>query len=267
VPPSTMRPVGCHRPLIVGAPDYEGTAKLLQFHGVVLDNVARKYPYALRYDFAKMAAAIRTLNRHSIDIGKAINRCPQVLSIPPEVLDARFQSLNKLLSEWTLQHDIKNSLSLLSLTTSTLESKMAMLTSLGLDARRMVKRCPRILASSKVSVRSHMTFFEEIGLDVVRILNAAPEVVCLSIERTLRPLVGYITKDMGRSLVEIYTGPRCFSTSLEHRLKPRHEYLMLHGKRKDYSLGVICSSTDERFILLTDQSLDHYRLWLAARNR
>jgi len=262
-PPSAKKSRDGHGPFIDGAPDCVGTSELLERQGVNLGKVARRYPFALRYDAAKTEAVIRALDRHSINIGKAVNRYPKLLGIGPEMLDARFHSLAALFSERMLQQAIGDCLSLLSYPPSTLERNMAMLTTFGLDVGVVVKRYPRILTRTEHAIGSRITFFREIGLEPVRIINGAPHVTGYDVERNLRPTVEYITKDMGRSLEEINRSPRSFGTSLEHRLKPRHEYLMLYGKRKDYSLGVICSTTDDRFVLLTDRSLKHYCEWLA----
>jgi len=170
----------------------------------------------------------------------------------PEVLDLRLASLKELLGEQRLPQAIANSPSLLCLLPNTPQNKMAMLTSFGLNAHTTVKRHPMILSRSEHAIRSRLTFFEESGLDAVRIINAKPHVLCYDIQRTLLPIIQFITKDMGRTLDDINKCPRCFSASLEQRLKPRHEYLKLYGKRQDYSLGVICGFTDERFASLTD---------------
>lgn len=192
-----------------------------------------------------------------------INRHPALLSMTPKHLEARVSALAELLGETQLQRFP----ALLSYIPDTLQNKMTMLTSLGLDARTAVKRFPLILTHREQAIRNRMTFFEERGLDAVRIIKGHPRVISYDVQRTLHPAIEYITKDMHRSLEEINRCPRCLGTGLEQRLKPRHKYLMLHGKRKDYSLRTICSSTDESFFRLTDQPPDYYRQWLAARNQ
>jgi len=248
-----------------GLLDSEGTTHLLRHYRVDLDRVAHKLPCVLRYDVAKTQAAIEILERHNIDIGKAVNRNPRLLSMAPDVLDARLHLLTELLGERMVQRAISSSVSLLSSNPDTLHRNIAMLTSLGLDAKMMVKRYPLVVTRTETVIHSRMYFFEFMGLDAVRIINAKPEVVHLSIERTLRPIVEYITKDMGRSLEEINECPRCFSTSLMLRLKPRHEYLILYAKTHDYSLNSICARTDLRFASLTTRSPGHYRQWFASQ--
>eukprot|EP00669_Euglena_mutabilis_P011039 TRINITY_DN5718_c0_g1_i1.p1 TRINITY_DN5718_c0_g1~~TRINITY_DN5718_c0_g1_i1.p1 ORF type:complete len:191 (+),score=19.83 TRINITY_DN5718_c0_g1_i1:70-573(+) len=164
-----------------------------------------------------------------------------------------------------VQRAISSAPSLLSFVPSKINKNMAMLTFLGLDARMTVKRFPLILTRNEQAIRDRITFFEERGLDAVRIINALPHVVSYDIHRKLRPLTEYITQEMGRSLEEINECPRCFSTSLEQRLKPRHEYLKLHGKRQDYSLSSLCATTDNRFVAFCDRSVEHYHQWLVVR--
>jgi len=246
--------------------DHKGTAQVLQRHRVRLDKVAQKYPHALRYDVAKTEAMIQVLTMHDIEVGKAVTRNPAVLSMAPETLHMRLEALEGLVGE-RMPHVVASSPTLLGLLPYTLETKMNLLVSLGLNANLILRRSPRIFTHSEQSMRQHVLFFKDMGLDTVRIINAKPDALNLRIERTLRPLIDYITIEMGRSLDDINKCPRCFSTSLEQRLKPRHEYLKLHGKRQDYSLRVICGFTDERFVTLTDQTPDRYCLWLAARNQ
>lgn len=211
------------------------------------------------YDFASM--------RHNIDIKKALNRHPKLLSMATITLDERVEYLKILMGERRLQHDIGSSLALLAYAPTWLDRNLVMPTSLGLDAKMMVKRYPLTLTHSEEAIRTRITFFKESGLDPIRIINAVPHVTGYNVQRKLRPIVEFITEEMGRSLEEITHCPRCFSVSLTDRLSPRYKYLILHGRRNDYSLNSICSTTDDRFASLTGQTPDHYRQWLTGRNQ
>jgi len=92
---------------------------------------------------------------------------------------------------------------------------------------------------------------------------AQPPIISMNIDRKLGPTIEFITKKMGRSLEEINRAPVCFSISLTRRLKPRYFYMMAHGRRKDYSLGTLCTPPDDRFAwLVAGQPVQHYRHWL-----
>jgi len=240
---------------------------MLERNGIDPEKMANKIRSARHCDVTNVQAVITTLNRHNIVAVNVITKYPQLLRIPPHVLDGRAEALKRLLGELQMPKAIGKYPTLLGLITHKLEIKMRMLTSLGLDPHLMVKRCPAVFGHSEHAIHSRLVFFEKMGLDAVRIINKAPEVVGVGIQCSLRPLIDYITKDMGRSLEEINKCPRCFSTSLEERLKPRHEYLKLYGRRQDYSLSTICCITDDRFAKITNQTPDHYRRWLPARNR
>jgi len=249
-----------------GTHENEGTSRLLQCYGVDLEKVSRKYPYALRYNVAKTQAAVEVLTRHNIDVRKAFGRRPQLLSLAPQVLDTRLILLKKLLGDQRVPHAIANCPGVLGLLPSTVNTKSALLASLGLDAKVLSRRLPQILTCSEFAIRSRISFFDEVGLDALRIINGKPEVVLYDIQRTIRPTIEYITNEMGRSLEDINNCPRVFGTSLERRLKPRHEYLKQHGRRQDYSLSSLCASTDTRFVLLlSDRAQEDYRRWLATR--
>jgi len=242
---------------------YETTAQLLSSHGVDLKKVARRCNSALQCDVANAQAVITTLKKHDINAIKMIESNPRLLRIPVELFDARIVALKGFLGE--RPKAIANAPTLLGHLSHTLEYKIPLLTSLGLDAKKLIRRYPMVLGHKVQSASVRISFFEETGLDAIGIINGFPHVIGYDIGRKLRPIVEYITKDMGRLLEEINKCPRCFSTSLELRLKPRHEYLMLCGRRQDYSLGVICGSTDAKFVTLTNQTFDHYRQWLLAR--
>jgi hypothetical protein len=219
----------------------------------------------LRCDVASIQAVIDTLSRHNINVTKAINQFPQLLRIPPEVLDARIQFLKGLTGKPKLPNCI--AVSLLTCLPLTLQNKISMFSSLGLDVKAMLRLHPSVFTQSEQAVHRRMSFFREIGMDPIPIINAKPQVVGYHVERKLRATVEYITNIMGRSLEAIAKCPRCFSASLESRLKPRHEYLKLHGKRHYYSLSTICATTDARFVLLTNSSLEQYHQWLASRTQ
>lgn len=55
------------------------------------------------------------------------------------------------------------------------------------------------------------------------------------------------------------------ANSLDHRLEPRFRYMILYGKRKDYSLSTLSCYPDRRFVKsLAFSSLEHYHIWLKS---
>jgi len=139
---------------------------------------------------------------------------------------------------------IETSPTLLLSRVKTIQSKMAAWKTLGLKPEVMLRRQATIIHHTKDTIQKRMAFLKEAGLDPVRIINAQPPVVILDIERNLRPTIEFITLVMGHSLQEINRNPVCLMCSLEKRLKPRHQYMKLYRKGKDYSLGTICAPTD-----------------------
>jgi len=230
------------RPAFDGKQLWDSNAQLLQHHGINTNKVTKRYRFALRYDPSKTEAVINVLMRHAIDIKKAVNGHPELLSIAPNVLDARLEAVKT--SGIDVVEVAARRPRLLGLLSVTVESKMMLLSSLGYDAKKLVRRNPAVLSYSGEAILGCVKCLNSQGLDASRIIRGEPTVIGM---RSLLPTIEFITKDMGRSLEEINRCPRSLTTSLEKRLKPRHRDVMMFAKRKDYSLGTLCTSTEQRF--------------------
>lgn len=148
-------------------------------------------------------------------------RQPSVLNISPEVLWDRIE----MLKGRGFPIPINRTPTVLRLLPPTVERKLRLLTSLGFDATAVARRGATLVTRSEQAIRDHVAFLEGSGLDAVRILTACPTVLSCHIDRKLRPIIEFVTRDMGRALKDINTCPRCLITSLAQRLRPRHEYM------------------------------------------
>jgi len=214
----------------------------------------------LNSDAMRTAAVIQILAINNIDVGKAIRRNPKLLRLSPEVLAARLDSLRALGIDGP--RAIKQQPTVLNLLSHTIEKKTLFLFSIGFNAKALIHRSSKVLTFSKDAIRSSIEFLKGNGLDAMRILGTQPTLMGSHTNRRLRPMIEFITKDMGRSHEEINRCPRCLTASLEQRLKPRYRYTVLYGKRKDYSLNTFTAATDKNFVwTVAHQPLDHYRQW------
>jgi len=216
---------------------WNSNAQLLQCHGISINKVTKR---ALHH--SKTEEVINVLMKHAIDIKKAVHGHPELLSIAPNVLDARLEVLRN--SGIDVVEVAARRPRLLSLLSMTVESKMILLSSFGHDAKKLVRRNPAVLTYSKAAILDCVKILNDNRLDAARIIRGEPTVIGM---RSLLPAIEFITKDMGRSLEEINRCPRSLTTSLEKRLKPRHRDMMMFAKRKDYSLSTLCASTEQRF--------------------
>ena len=106
-----------------------------------------------------------------------ITRCPAVLGLPP----------------------------------ATLQAKVELLKALGLDPAKVVKHCPTIFNYSEARIRGTLAFLNGVGLDGRRIANNRPTVLCYSVDTKLRPIVQFVTIDMGRDICELQWHYACVS--------------------------------------------------------
>jgi len=278
-----------------GAADPPTTAitDMLVAHGVEIERVHKRWPAVFRYDVARLQATLQILSTSDLDPAKVIRRHPEVLKLKPEVLASNLAFLQALLID--ANKAVESCPQLLIFSCKTIQSKLNKLTQLGLPADKMVKSSPFILIRSDEAIHRQIAFLhhlglkakhivarfplviglteqcisakisylKDVGLDAVRLLNAQPQILSTNIDRNLRPTLEFLTKDMGRSLEEININPVCLTCSLEKRIKPRHRYMMAHGRRKDFALGTLLNCNDERFAwIVARQPMQHYQRWL-----
>jgi len=242
------------------------TVDLLNALGIDIDKTHRRCPSVLRYDPTRITAIVSCLNIHGLDVLKVVNRQPIVLQVSPGKIASNMEFLRTLPID--AKKAVESSPGLLFCSIVTLRSKIDLLVSLGLKPHLVITRFPSISTHSKKSIHLCFEFLSHLGLDAVRILNSVPSVIGHDLERTLRPTIEFITTDMGRSLQEINACPRCLTCSLKQRLTPRYRYMMLYGKRKDYSLSTLCCYPNHRFAMaIGTHSLQQYEEWLQCQRR
>jgi hypothetical protein len=268
-------------------------ADVLAAHRIDVEKVRRRYPAALRYDVPRLLEMLKFLSTNHLDTAKIINRQPQILQMNPQVLASKlafFQTLstkpNKVVESCpqllfsptkTIQRKmdmfrqrgvppellLNRFPSIFALGDEAIQHRIAFLQHLGLDAKQIAKRGPPVYALSEKNIQLKFDYFSNLGFDAARIFNAQPQVIGRSIDHTLPPTIEFLTKDMGRSLEEISRNPVCLTCSLTKRIKPRHRYMMAHGRRKDFALGTLLNSSEESFVWnVARQPLEHYRDWL-----
>jgi hypothetical protein len=236
---------------------------LLTQHGVDIKKVRKRCPAAVRYDVTRVQSVLRFLSANHFDPAKTLNKEPQVLRVDPKVLAPNLALLQ------TLPIDVKKAVEscprLLYLPIKTIQSKMDALALLGFNPEIMLGRCSAIVTRGDDTIRRHVAFLQEIGLDANRIVPRQPQVIGLDIDRTLRPTIKFLTKDMGRPLKEIEDTPTALLYSLKERIQPRHWYMMEHGTRKDYKLSTLLHCNDERYAwIVARRPLEHYHQWLKS---
>jgi hypothetical protein len=270
-------------------PTPTASSDLLAAHGVDVERVQKRFSAALRYDVRRLQEVLRVLIASHLDPAKVINRRPQVLQVKPDVLASNLAFLQTLpmnvkkavescpqsliFPSKTLQSKleafsrlglstemaIKRSSAIFTRSDEAIPQKLSSLQHMGLDAKSIVARFPPILGLTDQYISAKLTYLRNLGLDAVRIINAYPQVISLDIDRKLQPTIEFLIKDTGRSLEEINRYPACLTYSLERRIKPRYRYMMAHSKRKDYSIGTLLSTNDERFAwIVAAQSVQHY---------
>lgn len=210
-----------------------------------------------------MAINLTFLQTPPINVTKAVEACPQLLYLPIETLQSKIDNLRSLgvRPEIVVQQFPQ----VLASSKRVLHKRFALLEELGLNAKRIFERCPTILAGSDGAFHAHIDFFERMGLDGKRIINAQPKVLGRNPDGGLLPVVEFITQIMGRSLEEINRTPSCFTYSLEKRMKPRYQYMLHHGVRKDYALSTLFTPCDQQFAWsVARQPLQHFRDWSEA---
>jgi len=257
-----------HRPVFVRWATYisdptHSSSHILAAYKVDVDKLAKQLPAYTDYDMSNVRAVMEFLDSHEIDCQKVIARRPRILRSTPVMLASNFEYLQTLPIDATKA--IESCPALLTTPVPTLQSKVLTLVSLGLYPALILRRYPTIVHRSDETLRKYMHFLNDVGLDAVRLFNLQPGLISGDIERKLRLIVEFVTKDMGRPLEEINRCPRCLTCSLDKRLRPRYRYTMLYGRRTDYSLSALFVHTDERFArTIAGQTVEHYREWMAS---
>jgi len=230
-------------------------------HGVDVERIRCRYPYALRYPPTRVLATIDALSGLKVDPVRVLRRCPRLLSTDPQSWETRLAVL------CSLELDVATMLTacpeLLSYGPDTLKTKLEGLVRVGLDPGKIMKAFPNALGLREDRIRGTLFFLGTMGMDGVRIVNAAPSVLSHSVELKLRPVVQFVTIDIGRAVVELNQNPTCFTFSLDGRMRPRYAFAELHAHHRS-SLCALFIYPDSRFVRFVGRPLDEYHMWLAT---
>jgi len=114
---------------------------------------------------------------NAINVGNVLNRYPSLLSLAPEVLGIRIEILKTL--GIPVPRAIDDHPTVVKWLPATVERKLQLLTSLGLDAKRggqAWRRHTNHTERAEGAIRRRLIFLEGRGLDAVRILTACPTI-------------------------------------------------------------------------------------------
>jgi len=151
-----------------------------------------------------MQAMLQFFSAEHLDPGKVINKRPQILQMDTKKLASNLLFLQLLpIKVWK-----------------------------GVESRPELLYFPCHIIQTKLDALTHLGFVLKRFPALARIINAQPSVLGRNTDRTLRPTITLITKDMGRTLGEINQNPACLIYSLEKRIKPRWRYMMAFGTYK-----------------------------------
>ena len=137
---------------------------------------------------------------------------PRLLAIDPIGWGPRLEVLRRLNVD--VVHVINGSSRPLGFTPAALQAKVDFLQALGLDPAKVVRRCPTVFQYSEARIRGTLSFLDHIGLDGRRVVNNSPTIFNYSVDAKLRPIVQFVTIDMGRDVRELGRYPSCLG--LDH---------------------------------------------------
>eukprot|EP00667_Euglena_gracilis_P012814 EG_transcript_13179 len=116
---------------------------------------------------------------------------------------------------------------------------------LGVDAPKVLQKAPNLLGLLPETLQRRVQFLSENGLDVIRIVHGSPQVLALRVEK-MKLMLDFLLQEMQYSPSQVNTAPTVWSLSLEGRLRPRLQYLKSLG-RPYGSLTPFATFSDERF--------------------
>jgi hypothetical protein len=240
--------------------EYADASEAMAAHGIDLQRVRRFYPPALQYPPARILNTIASLRELNVVYAKALNRWPYLWCKPVEHWEDRLAILREMNLE--VSRIITLYPAVFSNPPHTLRAKVEALSRRGLDAAKVVRRCPTVFCYSENRIRGTLAFLDDVGLDGVRAVNAAPNILGCSVDKKLRPIVHFVTVEMGRDIAELQRSPEVFTRSLEGRLRSRYAFATLHSKQCS-SMGVLFIYTDRLFSKHVGQPLHVYQAWLS----
>eukprot|EP00667_Euglena_gracilis_P013967 EG_transcript_14436 len=251
---------------------YEAAVQLLRDNGVDVARAINAYAGVLQ-------RRISTVQRTMSAISNCGHSPADVVNRDPRILRSSLSDLSILASQGQID--------------TSLYPKMALLTSLGLDVNRLLKKmpsglscsvdkiqitvdylnmlgvdvpkvlhsAPSILGPRADSLKQRVHFLETNGFDVVRQVNGFPQVLLISVEHKLQPLLNFVVQEMRRSPCHLKTAYSIWGYDLKGRLRPRFLYLKSLGVPLPH-LITFGGCSDERFVArFARTDLRHYHAW------
>lgn len=128
------------------------------------------------------------------------------------------------------------------------------------DIRRICSPTMAIFVQSMTTLETKIDLvcqkFEMDRRQCGQLLRHYPQIMCLSL-RNISETVDYITVVMGRSHQELLRAPSLLWTSVDARLRPRHERLRaMNFPVKDYSLSTLYGIKDVAFERLLERQME-----------
>jgi len=235
-------------------------ATVLMDHGLDMERLRRRNPRVLRYDPARILATITALKHIDVDHVAVLDRDPLLWGTDPLCWHARISVLHEM--QLDVRKIITKCPTLLHLPPDTLRAKVEVLSRMGLRPSKVLRHHPNVLHFKEDRIRRTIEFLNGVGLDGVRVINAYPTIVSYSVDTKLRPIVQFVTAEIGRDVAELRRRPVTFCLSLDGRLKPRYAFAALHSKHH-LGIGSLFHYPDPRFVKLIGRSLEDYRDWLS----
>lgn len=235
----------------------------LESHKVDVEWIRGACPHVLRYSPARIHGSIAALNKINVDPVKALRRCSRLWCADPQCWDARLAVLRGL--DLDVAKVVTSYPHVLLRPPETLKTKIESFEKMGLDATKVLSQRPHVLGLTADRIRGTLAFLESMGLDSVHTANTFPAVMSYNLETKLRPIVHFVTSEMGRDITELQRNPTCFGLSLNSRLRPRYAFAFLHSRNR-YSLSALFFSCDFRFARFVGRPLEEYHTWLQSHS-
>eukprot|EP00667_Euglena_gracilis_P013049 EG_transcript_13449 len=272
------RAVEGHPRLLAGkVENYTAVVHVLQDNGVDVARAAKCYPSILKRRVATVQRTMDTIASCG-SVADIVNRDPRLLrasasnisllsevsrlksgTIPSGNVHAKVALLSSLGLDSRLL--LKRRPGVLMLNAGKLQATVDYLKCLNVDVQKVVHSAPALVGLRIESMQQRVQFLTEHGLDVVQCVNGFPTILALSVERKLRPILKFVVEEMGRSPSELNGAHSIWGYDLKGRLRPRFCYLKSLGQSAG-NLSTFGSCSDVRFATrIAKTDLQEYYAW------
>lgn len=170
-------------------------------------------------------------------LGTLVRKAPQVLELGVErTLQPRVDFLKGLgLTNEAVGKVISREPSLLIAREQACQRRVNFLSSEGFsndDIVKLVCSHPAVLRYTVEALRERLDFLHAAGMsteEVVKTATGFAGIFSLSVERSLKPKLEYLTSELLRDVHSVVSYPSFWSLSLDGRIRPRHLYALSYG--------------------------------------